>query len=182
MKAKDIISHVTRTIEPLDDRIHGRLYRCAATLTDGTHLPCVVIKNATKRVDLAIKRFEETRHDKTLHESAGYRATVASFVCSGNIVNDYDIHALDNSPFALPIHLVSQIGGETSMGWTEFIGTMDDGVDFCFGTTFDAMFFNMPEGYIAQRLVKVVPSIRGERRHETVYRERPFFECYLRNV
>jgi len=46
------------------------------------------------------------------------------------------------------------MGGETSMGWTEFTAAMDDGKEFSFGTSFETMFFNMPEGYTADRIKK----------------------------
>jgi len=66
------------------------------------------------------------------------------------------------------------------MGWTEFYATMDDGKEFCFGTTFLTEFFCMPEGYTASNVVRITPAVRGEpRKYEKVYRERPFFECYV---
>ncbi len=182
MKQKDI-AKVIKTIDP--DPLpgmagEGPLYRCAATLNDGTSLPCVLIAPAKAHVELAKKRFEETRNNKSLHPSVGYNSIVKSFVCSGNKLNDYDIKELSISEHAIPLSLLRKIIGETAMGWTEFIGIMQDGKDFCFGTTFDDIFFDMPPGYKATDLKDVKNVNRGEpRTHEVVYREKPFFTCYL---
>jgi hypothetical protein len=41
-------------------------------------------------------------------------------------------------------------------------------------------FFDMPPDYSATDIQKIVPAIRGEKpRFEKVYRERPFFTCYI---
>ena len=69
------------------------------------------------------------------------------------------------------------------MGWTEFYAIMEDGKEFCFGTTFNIEFFSMPEGYTANNIIKITPAVRGEpRKYEQVYRERPFFECYIEKL
>jgi hypothetical protein len=101
-------------------------------------------------------------------------------VTEGNRLNHYDIEKLDLSDYALsPSHL-DEINGETSMGWTEFYVIMDDGKEFCFGTTFAIEFFCMPEGYTSKNVVRIIPAVRGEpRKYEKVYRERPFFECFI---
>jgi hypothetical protein len=57
---------------------------------------------------------------------------------------------------------------------------MGDGREFCFGTAFGREFSDMPPGYVATDIQKIVPAIRGEKRkHEEVYRERPYFTCYI---
>ena len=183
MESKEIIKYVKKNFKPLKDYDGSPLYRCSAILNDGIYLPCVAIKSTKICVDLAIKRFEETRKDKKLHKSVGYRSIVESFVCSGNRLNDYDVKSLDKSPYAIPLARMSEMGGETSMGWTEFTGVMDDGTDYCFGTTFHTIFFDMPEGYTAERLVKLIPAVRGEpRKHDEVFREKPHFECYVNKL
>ncbi len=153
MRAKEIAEFISQQIEPLP-AIHsyGARYRVSATLTDGTHLPCVVVESASRLVDLAIRRFDETRSDKSLHRSVGYRAIVKTFVTHGNSVNDYDIQSLAISPFAIPLARAGEIGGETSMSWTEFYATMTDGTEFRFGTQFSIEFFNMPTGYVATEI------------------------------
>jgi hypothetical protein len=41
----------------------------------------------------------------------------------------------------------------------------------------------MPEGYTAERLVKLIHAVGGEpRRHDKVFREKPHFECYVKKL
>ncbi len=124
--------------------------------------------------------FDETRNDPKLHKSVGYRSIVNSFVTGGNNLNHYDIKELTLSDYSIPLPRLAEINGETSMGWTEFYVTMEDGEEFCFGTTFITEFFSMPEGYTSKNILKITPAVRGEpRKFEQVYRERPFFECHI---
>jgi hypothetical protein len=184
MRVKEIIAFVKQQIEPLPAHgPYGERYRVTATLTDGTHLPCVVVESAARMVDLAIRRFDETRIDKSLHRSVDYRAIVKSFVTRGNTINDYDLQSLAISPFAIPLVRWREIGGETSMGWTEFYATMTDGTEFRFGTGYCDEFFQMPTGYVATDIHKIVPAIRHEKpRQDKVYREKPFFTCYIDGI
>jgi hypothetical protein len=73
----------------------------------------------------------------------GYRGVVKSFVTRGNAVNDYDLRELSLSRFAIPLARAREIGGETSMSWTEFYATMRTGREFRFGTTFLTELFDM---------------------------------------
>ncbi|MCP3929440.1 MAG: hypothetical protein GY705_10105 [Bacteroidetes bacterium] len=183
MESKDILKWIKRNIKPIHDSIYGNRYRCAAILNDGLYLPCVVISSSKAKVDLAFSRFDETRNDKKLHKSVGYRSIVESFVTGGNNLNHYDIKELFLSNFDIPLSRLAEINGETAMGWTEFYATMEDGKEFCFGTTFNIEFFSMPEGYKASSIVKIIPAVRGmPRKFKQVYRERPFFECYIENL
>ena len=129
-------------------------------------------------MDLAIKRFDDTR--KSTDPDMGYRAIVRTFVTQGNAVNDYDLRELSLSPFAIPSARGREIGGETAMGWTEFYAAMCDGREFRFGTTFLTEFFDMPEGYTASDIMRIVPAVRGAQpRAEKLYREKPFFTCFV---
>jgi hypothetical protein len=66
------------------------------------------------------------------------------------------------------------------MSWTEFYATMRDGKEFRFGTTFWVEFFNMPDGYTATDIMKIVPAVRNEKpRTDMIYRDKPFFTCYV---
>ncbi len=180
MEQNDIYNWVIKNVKPITNSYSGNIYRCAAILEDGLYLPCVVISSLNKQVDLAIRRFDETRINHALHESVGYRSIVKSFVAEGNRINHSDIKKLEISDYALsPSHL-DEIHGETCMGWTEFFITMDDGKEFCFGTTFTIEFFYMPEGYTAKNVFRITPAVRGEpRKYKQIYRERPFFKCYI---
>ena len=183
MKEKEIAEWVKSNVIPLSDRIYGKRYRCAAILNDGLYLPCVVISSSQTKVAQALKRFDETRNDNSLHKSVGYRSIVKSFVTSGNRLNHYDIKELKLSDHALSLDRLGEIKGETSMGWTEFYGAMEDGKEFCFGTAFFQEFFCMPEGYTATQVKHITPAVRGEpRKYEHVYRERPFFECQIEGI
>ena len=179
MDAEKIVSFVKEQIEPLPAYPpYGERYRVSATLIDGTRLPCVVIEGTAKIVDLAIKRFEETR--QSTDPFMGYHAIVKSFVTKGGTVNNYDLKDISASPFAIPVVRVREIDGETSMSWTEFYAIMRDGKEFRFGTTFLTEFFEMPIGYAATDITRIIPAVRGEKpRQEYIYREKPFFTCYV---
>lgn len=84
------------------------------------------------------------------------------------------------------------------MGWTGFVGKMKDGKCFGFGTTFNTEFFNIPENYSVEDIIEIINhsyiSRAGEirsygttvnkssERYDFIYRECPFFECYLDNL
>ena len=179
MNPDDIAAFVKKNVEPLPPSPpYAERFRVAATLTDGTYLPCVVVENASRTVELALKRFEETR--KSADPYMGYSAIVKSFVTKGNTVNDYDLRELSLSSFAIPLAKAREIGGETSMSWTEFYATMGNGCEFRFGTTFLTEFFDMPEGYVASDIMRIIPAVRGEPpRINRTYREKPFFTCFV---
>jgi hypothetical protein len=150
-------------------------------MTDGTILPCIVVESAALRVDLALRRFEQMK--KSPEKYMGYREIVTVFVAKGNSVNDYALQELSVSPHAIPLAHLRQVGGETSMAWTEFYVNMRDGTEFRFGTTFSAEFFDMPEGYSAADVAKIVPAVPGAApRQDRIYREKPFFTCYVHGL
>lgn len=98
MDIEEIRKYIRLNIQPLRG-YSGKeeLYRCSATLNDGIVLPCVVIQEAKYHLRLALRRFEETKKDKTLHSSMGYESIVRTFVCSGNKLNSYEIKELKES-------------------------------------------------------------------------------------
>lgn len=161
---------------------YGPRYRVSATLTDGTVLSCVV-ESMKPVVELAMRRFEQEKKGgikAILGLMGGYPKIVENFVTTGNCVNHYDIESLDISRFAIPLARLREVKGETSMGWTEFYATMTDGVEFCFGTSFYQEFFDMPPGYSGTDIRKIIPAVRSEtRKYEKVFREKPFFTCYI---
>jgi hypothetical protein len=61
MDEDEIMSWLKKNSEPLPCQIEGTCYRSSAKLTDGTHLPCVLFAPAELRVELAMKRFEQSR-------------------------------------------------------------------------------------------------------------------------
>ena len=145
-------------------------------------------KNSQKKVFL--KREQEV----------SYYNLVKSFVTTGNCINDYDIDRVEKSRFAFPLAIQKQIQGETTMGWTGFVAKMKDGKHFGFGTNFRWEFFQMPDNYSVDDIEEIInhsyvlntgelrshkqgPLTRPEEyKDAVVYRERPYFECFLDNL
>ncbi len=179
MLQEDIASFLREKVEPLPAcPPYGERYRVAGVMKDGTQLPCIVFEGVKPTIDLAIRRFDQTR--KRWGNQTEYRSLVSSFLTKGNTVNDYDLENISLSPHAIPISMLRHIGGETSMGWTEFYAVMSDGVEFRFGTSFLTEFFEMPVGYTATDISQITPAVRGvQPTSERIYREKPFFTCYV---
>lgn len=143
----------------------------------------VAVKSRRQRRDLALRRFEELQAEsnaapllKRRDARNSYHVVVESFVAAGNRVADYDIERLEPSRFAFPALFLKALTHETSMSWTQFVGTMTDGKRFTFGTAFHVEFFEMPDGYTGSDLASIEPNAKE---HERVFREKPFFECFL---
>jgi hypothetical protein len=200
---KNIIKFLKENVEPYQYSAYGFGYRAAAYLKDGIYLPCVMFRNPSTIVDLAIRRFKEEQNGNSVFKKAsglGYYNIVKSFVTNGNCVNEYDIERVEKSKYAFPLAIQKQITGETTMGWTGFAAKMKDGKIFGFGTSFTFEFFSMPEGYVVEDIVEIInhsyvlttgelrshrqePLTRPEEyKDAVVYRERPYFECYIDNL
>lgn len=202
-QSKDIIEFLKNNIEPLEDNTYGLGYRASVYLTDGTFLPCVIFRNQKTVVNLAIRRFKEEKTGNGIFNRSsgfGYYNIVKNFVTNGNCINDYDIERVEKSKFAFPLKIQKQIKGETNMGWTGFVAKMKDGKLFGFGTTFLWQFFQMPNNYSIDDIEEIINhsyvlkngELRSYRegfvtrpdeyKDAVVYRERPFFECYIDNL
>jgi hypothetical protein len=194
---KVISGYLATGVEPFPDSIYGDGYRCSAFLEDGTFLPCVMLRRAGPLVALAKKRLDEEKGGWGFFKSGnGYDAIIKTFVASGNRLNDYDIAKIEPSKYAIPMSLLKQIEGETTMGWTGFVFEMDDGALLALGTSFQVEFFNIPERYTFGNVVRVhnhsyvtkdgkLGSLRegmgtqpGDYDWSSVHRERPYFICY----
>lgn len=201
LPVEEIIKFLKDNIRPLTDLNYGNGYRASVTLTDGLHLPCVMFRNTSKIIDLAIRRFKEEQSGKSIFSKSsgfGYREIVKTFVTSGNCLNYYNIAKVNKSDFAFPEQTLGQIRGETKMGWTGFVAKMKDGKQFSFGTSFLFDFFEMPKGYSPNDIIEIinhsyldkkgnlksyhVPEVYKEFDKSLVYREKPYFECYLDNL
>jgi hypothetical protein len=193
----NIAEYLSSGVEAFPDSAYGPGYRCSAHLIDGTFLPCVVLRSSGSTVQLASRRFEEERKGKGLFRRKGsYEEIVRSFIAAGNQVNSYDIARVEPSRYAIPMALLRQIHGETSMSWTGFVFQMTDGSCFAYGTTFRTEFFNLPEGYTFGDVERVhnhsyvsnsgeVCSLRdrmaehlADYNASIVLREKPYFVCY----
>lgn len=195
----DIQKFIKSGEEPFPDTNYGDGYRCSAYLKDGTFLPCVIIRKNQKYIELACRRIKEEMKGKSIfaNKKEGYREIIKTFVTSGNIVNDYDIESVEKSNFAIPLSLLSKIEGETVMSWTGFVFEMHDGKLFSYGTTFQVEFFDLPDGYTFEDVRKVhnhsvinksgdlisikrgMSDINDDYDHLKVFRERPYFECFI---
>ena len=199
----EIVRFLRNNIEPLSDSIYGAGYRASVYLTDGTFLPCVIFRNPKATVNLAIKRFKDEQSGKGIFKipkKSAYYGIVKTFVTNGNCINEYDIDRVEKSKFAFPLKIQEQIQGETTMGWTGFAIKMKDGKYFGFGSNFLWEFFQIPEGYSTDDMVEVInhsyvsktgelcshkaPTSRytDDYKDAIIYRERPFFECYIDNL
>ncbi len=184
-----MIDFARMSLEPVNDLTGSASYRCAAYLNDGLYLPCVVLAQADPWTDLAFRRFKQTSKEPTvwsvlssspLVPTKEYRDIVKHFTTGGNRVNHFDVERLEESPYAIARERLAEIRGETSMAWTQFTVEMSDGSKHQFGTTFLTEFFQMPDGYVSKDIVKIHPHPQLAPRAEgVVYRERPFFTCFL---
>ncbi|TAG75448.1 MAG: hypothetical protein EAZ24_10190 [Burkholderiales bacterium] len=194
-----ILDYIKSGVERFPDSIYGESYRCSVYLTDGTFLPCVMLRKSSPVVELAIRRFAQEKKGKGIFGSRdgnGYESIVKTFVAAGNRVNHYDIARVEPSRFAIPLSLLKQIEGETTMAWTGFVFEMNDGKLFSYGTTFGMEFFCLPDGYGFDNVVAVhnhsyvsPTGVLGalaegmavqpsEYAPSLVLRERPYFVCY----
>jgi len=147
---------------------------------------------------MALRRFEEEKKRAGMFKKKdAYRNIVGNFVVGGNTVNSYDIARVENSRYAIPIELLGQIKGETTMSWTGFVLEMRDGVLLSYGTTFLAEFFDIPAKYSFDDVVRIHNhSYVSKKGHlialeegytenpedydrDAVYREKPYFVCYI---
>jgi len=189
MNKSEILKFLKSEIEPMPDTINGNRYRASAYLKDGTYLPCVVFQSKSKRVNQALKRFEQLKN-----KPDQYRIVVESFVTQGSNVADYTIDTIEISPFAWPLSIIRTIKGETTMGWTAFVVEMNDMKRFSYGTSFLMEFFDLPNGYSCND-IKLIHSgmIHSDAEgtqpftyemHQQIryFREKPFFTCFLDGI
>jgi hypothetical protein len=198
----NIIEFLKQNVEPIDDKVYGLEYRASAKMIDGTFLPCVIFVNPNSTVNLALKRFKEEQKGNGLfgNSSTAYSKIVKHFVTNGNRINNYDIESVEKCRYAFPVEIRNQIRTETTMGWTGFVAKMRDGKYFSFGTRFLTEFFQMPDNYVPDEIIEIINHSyvlkSGEvRSHKVaftkfpddyedsiVFRERPYFVCYIDNL
>ncbi|MBK9527300.1 MAG: hypothetical protein IPO41_03040 [Acidobacteria bacterium] len=179
----EIVNFLKENVTPMKTVSYGTFYRASAYLTDGTYLPCVMFGNPNEIISLASRRFAETAKNAYEH-----RGVVESFVAKNSTVPIYNISKVELSPYAWPEETLREIRGETTMGWTAFTAKMRDGKVFGFGTRFNFEFFDLPQGYSYEDIVKInsgkIVDPTGVERDFTYYgdvhyyRDRPFFYSY----
>ena len=189
IRPSELKDFLTREIEPLSDQIYGSRYRAAVRLTDDTFLPCVVFQSRQSRVNLALRRFDQVRS-----QPDQYRAVVEVFAAGESRINDYDIKAVERSPYAWPLEILETIHGETVMSWTAFVVEMKDGTMHSYGTSFRTEFFDLPHNYSYSDIARIHSGMLYSpelglrdfsmdlQEQLKPYREKPFFTCYLREI
>lgn len=168
MHEEEIARFVREHFDPLPDFGRGPTYRAAVKLVDGVVLPCVAFSPKRPLVELAVKRLQETNFERRI---------VESFVAKRSCLDYWQIAEILPTRFAIPLERMHEIRGETRMSWTGFKVRMKDDATFNFGTTFDTMFFDMPEGYSGNDIVQITPHMEPREGHH--YREKPYFTCYI---
>jgi hypothetical protein len=200
---EEIVKFLKENIEPYPDNAYGQGYRASAYLIDGTYIPCVMFRNPSTIVGLAIRRFKDEQSGKSIFSKSsgqGYADNVKNFVTNGNCVNYYDIARVEKSKNAFPLQILGQIKGETTMSWTGFVLKMKDDKYFGFGTQFLNAFFTMPNNYLPDDIVEVINHTYISKDgkvcshkvpffdwptdydNDAVYRERPYFDCFIDNL
>ena len=192
------IKEIVNAVEPLKDDVYGPLYRCSLTLRDGTFLPCAVLQSRQRLETLAQRRIREELSGKALLAGPDpYGQIVSLFATKGNRVSDYEVASAAESKYAIPLSLLSQIHGETRMGWTGWVFKMTDGKLFSYGSTFSFEFFQLPENYEFADVAEVInhsfvdktgavrslkQSIPDNYSIESVLRERVYFSCAVDGI
>ena len=196
---KNLIPDFIKTgAEPINDTAYGPGYRCSVFLRDGTFLPCVILRSKEPITALALRRFEEEKKGQGFFRSnsKAYENIVQHFVTSGNRLNSYEIAKIEPSRYSIPLSLLNQIQGETTMSWTGFVLEMPGSKYVAFGTTFSAEFFDIPNEYSFGDVVAVhnhsyvspsgeLKSLRqgfmdapSDYDRSAVNRDKPYFECF----
>ncbi len=192
MEEHEIVSFVRGHIEPLsaplgDPRL-SQIFRCAAYLKDGSHLPCLVIASrpvyhasAQRLQENGVLHRSRNRLTSRLRRLFFGEGSAASDVLDDPAERDVqvaagDIDRLETSRYALPVACLASLQSETSMGFTEFAVRMSDGERFFFGTPWNLEFFDMPPGYSGQDAVSAATQggLPGP-----LYRPLPFLMCLV---
>ncbi|MDO6966544.1 hypothetical protein [Rhizobium alvei] len=199
-KIYPFVTEALSTIEPIVDDSYGPIYRCSATLEDGTFLPCVTLQSRDAIAHLARLRITEALQGRSKFRSDDpFGEMVAHFAASGTQVSDYKIRSIGPSRFAIPLSLMQQIHGETTMAWTGWVFRMRDGRCFSYGSPFRWDFLDLPDDYEFSDVAEVInhsyvdldgqvkPLRQGSFLPEGyadihVMRERIHFVCYVDGI
>ena len=194
--ARELEQYIEGGAEPFPADTGEVGYRCSVDLTDGTHLPCVMIRRREPMIELVQRRLaEEKPRNGIFRDSTDpYREMLSHFVTTGNRIDADDVKNVTPSRYAIPMALLKRIKGETVMAWTGFVLGMNDGHKFAFGTSFRMSFFDLPFGYSFEGVDEVhnhsyidqdgelrsihddVSAWRNAFGDCVIYREKPYFE------
>lgn len=156
-KIYPFVTEALSSIEPVIDASYGPIYRCAATLEDGSVLPCVGLQSRSVIVNLARDRVTEVFEGRNKFVSDDpLRDILDSFVAGRSQISDYRIRSIAPSRFAVPQSLMRKIHGETTMSWTGWVFRMRDDRHFSYGSSFEMQFLDLPDGYDFADVVEVI--------------------------
>jgi hypothetical protein len=166
----------------IPDTLGRRVFRCSATLFDGTQLPCVVLREATAHLDLGLRYLRASVvagrevDPSAVEQLAGL---MRAYALGSSRVALEQVVSLRTCPFAIPWEILRDLPGE--LGWSPvtFTATMDDGARFGFHTAFSMAFFDMPTGYGGDR-VRAVTLGADDGQH--LHRERDGFAAFVEDV
>ncbi len=199
LQKEDIINFLKKNIEPLDDYGDDLGYRAAVYLLDGTFLPCVLFRNSEKITANTLARVKEAMTRKSIfsrRQESNLDEILKSLTVFKNRLRYADIAKIERSQYAFPPSINKQIKGETSMLWTAFVARFYDGRCLSFATSWGNEFFDMPQGYFVDDIKEIInhsyvtkngeivehhsfDRISRGNELEKIYRERPFFECFV---
>lgn len=194
---KNIKNFINSTKELYPDTFYGNGYRCSAYLYDGTFLPCVMLRESKSTIQQAILRLEKEKSGESVFTNVnGYEEMIKIYTTYGNRVDECEILKCKESRYAIPLDIIKEIGGETTMSWNAFVLEMNDGQYFSFGSNYLLEFFDLPKNYTFEDVVQVhndsYVSTNGKPKKlqegymtpptdydlRKVYREKPYFVCY----
>jgi hypothetical protein len=164
----------------MPDTLSRRCFRCSARLLDGTYLPCLVLREAAAEVEMVLSGWRASRLAEPPSSDEVYESNFKAIAVGGSRVSLEQIRELETSPYAISWDLLQTLPGEVDWHLLTFTGVMDDGARFLFHTSMTVAFFEMPEGYSAQRVRQVIPAAGGI---EHAYREREgVFAAFVEGV
>jgi len=183
-REKGIIDFLLAEIEPVFDFYSGeKSYPASARLHDGTYLPCVAFKPASRLVDRAIRKFEEAK-DGTARIT--YREMVHLQCCIHNMISPHNVEIVTRSPYALSaqhleiLHSAFEALQLDPVGnYLPFVAEMVDGKRFNFYFVPETQFLDIPEGYDATQIVGINPN---RTLPDKRYGHKLTFECYLSSL
>ena len=160
----------------MTDTLGRRCFRCTACLSDGTDLPCVVVREVKASLDLLVPQIRARCADGSEDSDLSLESLIRATLLGGAHVSVESIASLHPCPYAIPWALLETLPGEVDWGPLTFVGVMDGGVEFLFHTACSVAFFHMPEGYTGAALTALVPV---DQPIADAYRERDGFAAFV---
>ncbi|MBC7768700.1 MAG: hypothetical protein H7124_07925 [Phycisphaerales bacterium] len=183
MTPESLLARLAQTgIEEVPVEFGGPGHRCSVWLTDGTHLPCILMERVGPYAD----RLREIV-DQELRGEGSYaltanpvREALKTQFAGSNHVTLHDVARIEPSPFAIPMRLLRQVSGETATDLWLFSLETADARRFTFRGSHLAqmLFFDLPEGVHFGDFTKV-HNLRRGRSSGPTFEARPFFRCLV---